>query len=127
MNRLTVFVLLVWVTLAGVLKAEAQPVTTIYSFPLGPANPRAGLTPGKDGNFYGTTEFGGLSGQGTLFKLATNGITTILVNFNGYGNGSDPVANLLLGPDGNFYGTTPGGGTNTTGTNAGGTVFRLSL
>jgi len=120
------FVLLVWATLACVLKADAQPVTTIYSFMKGPANPRSGLTPGRDGNFYGTTEFGGQNNEGTVFKMTTNGIMTTLVNFNGYGNGSWPVANLTLGSDGNFYGTTIGGGTNTSGNNASGTVFRMA-
>jgi uncharacterized repeat protein (TIGR03803 family) len=126
MNRLGMFVLMVWVALAGVLKTNAQPVTTIYSFMNGPANPRAGLTLGNDGNFYGTTQSGGLNNGGTLFKMTTNGIMTTLVNFNGYGNGAGPVANLLLGSDGNCYGTTSGGGTNITGNNAAGTVFRMT-
>jgi len=121
MNRLTLVVLLVWVALAGVLKADAQPITTIYSFLHGPANPQAGLTLGKDGNFYGTTLAGGQNNEGTLFKMTTNGITTTLVNFNGYGNGASPVANLILGPDGNFYGTTKFGGIN-----ADGTVFKVT-
>ena len=65
MNRLTMFGLLVGVALAGVLKIDAQPVTTIYSFLKGPANPRAGLTLGNDGNFYGTTQSGGLNNGST--------------------------------------------------------------
>ena len=119
-------VLWVRVTLAGVLKTDALPVTTIYSFGEGPANPRAGLTLGNDGSFYGTTEFGGQANEGIAFKVTTSGVTTTLVSFNGYGNGGWPVANLLLGADGNFYGTTIGGGTNTTGTNTTGTVFRMT-
>lgn len=126
MNRLTRFVLLVWVALAGILKADAQPVTTIYSFLQGPANPRAGLTLGNDGNFYGTTERGGPNNAGTVFRVTTNGIITTLVNFDGYRNGAWPTANLTLGPDGNFYGTTRGGGTTITGFNTSGTVFRMT-
>jgi len=85
--------------------------------------PYGGLTLGNDGNFYGTTTFGG-SGDGdygTLFKITTNGTLTTLVNFNG-SNGEEPVAALTLGNDGNFYGTTWQGGNSN-----GGTVFCLSL
>jgi hypothetical protein len=33
------------------------------------SNPSAGLILGSDGNFYGTTEAGGMGGQGTTFKF----------------------------------------------------------
>jgi uncharacterized repeat protein (TIGR01451 family) len=127
MNRRTKVAWFVWAAWLGVLPANAQPVMTLYSFIQGAANPRAGLTQGKDGNFYGSTEYGGPGGQGTLFKITTNGVTTTLVNLsgNGYFTGLLPVGNLTLAPDGNFYGTTSAGGTNILGI-YGGTVFRLT-
>jgi uncharacterized repeat protein (TIGR03803 family) len=86
-----------------------------------PAYPVAALVQGSNGNFYGTTESGGASGQGTVFEVTTNGLLTTLVSFNGP-NGSHPVATLALGSDGNFYGTTKRGGTN--GNN--GTAFQMT-
>ncbi len=87
------------------------------------ANPRAALTLGNDGNFYGTTEEGGsIYGEGTVFKVTTNGTLTTLVSFTG-GNGMWPWAALTLGTDGNFYGTTYKGGSG----GGSGTVFRLTL
>jgi uncharacterized repeat protein (TIGR03803 family) len=82
------------------------------------ANPRAALTLGNDGNFYGTTYYGGSGDDGTVFQVTTNGILTVLVAFNG-NNGSLPNA-LTLGSDGNFYGTTGTGGA------GGGTVFKMT-
>ena len=34
------------------------------------ANPYAPLLEGNDGNFYGTTEYGGVSNVGTVFRLS---------------------------------------------------------
>jgi uncharacterized repeat protein (TIGR03803 family) len=76
-------------------------------------NPVAALTLGNDGNFYGTTEDGGNSGCGTVFKVTTNGTLTTLFSFtrnNGVYPRAFPEAALTLGNDGNFYGTTPSGG-----------------
>ena len=44
---------------------------SLYSFTGGNdgGNPAAGLAQGSDGNFYGTTEYGGVSGAGTVFRL----------------------------------------------------------
>ena len=79
------------------------------------AHPMGALTLGNDGNFYGTASAGGLtnskysSGMGTVFKVTTNGTLTMLAAFN-YTNGAAPWAELKLGNDGNFYGTTSDGG-----------------
>jgi uncharacterized repeat protein (TIGR03803 family) len=92
--------------------------STLYSFSGGAdgAFPEAGLALGTDGSFYGTTSGGGTLSDGTVFKIVpttTNFI--ILTNFAGT-NGSFCMAPLTLGKDGNFYGTTDGGGTNDNGT-----------
>ena len=73
------------------------------------AYPRAGLSLGKDGALYGTTTGGGINGQGTVFKITTNGDLKILYLFAGT-NGSLPVTSLLKAGNGNFFGTTLRGG-----------------
>jgi uncharacterized repeat protein (TIGR03803 family) len=83
------------------------------------ANP-TGLTLGKDGNFYGTTEIGGSNGYGTVFQVMTNGSFTKLVDFSYTATGADPTG-LTLGEDGNFYGTTSKGGSS-----GFGTVFQMT-
>ena len=88
-------------------------------------HPFAGLIQGSDGNFYGTTVFGGdLSvnngnGFGTTFKITPGGALTTLMAFNGV-NGGLPQAGLTQGSDGLFYGATSRGGSD-----AGGVLFRL--
>src|SRR5439155_4237 len=90
------------------------------------------LVKGLDGNLYGTTFAGGSNVfcRGTIFRLATNGILTTLASFNGT-NGWQPEAGLVLGTDGDFYGTTAYGGAGykqgmITPELAAGTVFRLT-
>src|SRR5262249_43940058 len=77
------------------------------------AYPRGALALGPDGNFYGTTESGANNGDpfghGTVFRVTSNGILATLAWFSGT-NGEHPLAGLVLGPDGSFYGTTLGGG-----------------
>ena len=81
---------------------------------------------GSDGNFYGTTSSGGTgtSFNGTIFKMTPTGGLTTLVEFTGNGTsneGSNPTAGLVQGSDGNFYGTTRGGGAS-----GAGTVFKMT-
>ena len=79
------------------------------------AEPSAALVLGSDGNFYGTTWYGGSSDNGTVFMVTTNGTLTTLVSF-AYTNGAQPGAALTLGNDGNFYGVTSFGGNSDDGT-----------
>lgn len=73
-----------------------------------------------DGNLYGTAPQSGPGLRGTVFRLATNGVMTILATFSGP-NGSTPRDGLIMGADGNLYGTTASGGAHNLGT-----VFRLT-
>jgi uncharacterized repeat protein (TIGR03803 family) len=101
----------------------AQTLQTLCSFTGGNGqNPCGALTLGNDGNFYGTTQYGGTNNYGTVFKVTTNGTLTSLVSFNG-NNGETPLSGLTLGNDGNFYGTTVSGGS---GGGGGGTVFKVT-
>ena len=84
-------------------------------------SPAAGLTIGADGAFYGVTPAGGLQyGTGTIFRITSDGQLTVIHEFTG-GDGSNPYGELLLGKDGNLYGTTlSGGGTGL------GTIFKIT-
>jgi uncharacterized repeat protein (TIGR03803 family) len=102
----------------------AGALTVLHSFSSSPnegAAPVAGLVQGGDGNFYGTTAIGGMHYQGTVFKIDSTGNLTTLHSFSGSpSEGAGPVAGLVLGSDGNFYGTTAAGGTHYQGT-----VFKI--
>jgi uncharacterized repeat protein (TIGR03803 family) len=95
------------------------------------ANPSAGLVQGSDGYLYGTT--GGTTYDisspflyGSVFKISTNGVLTSLHSFTGGNDGGWPVAALVQGSDGDFYGTTTSGGNIPSGTYGEGTVFKIS-
>jgi uncharacterized repeat protein (TIGR03803 family) len=105
--------------------------TVLYSFGATSTDafqPRAGLILGSDGNFYGTTYAGGANKEsGTVFKITPAGVETVLYSFGATStDGSLPVAGLLQGADGNFYGTTSIGGANGGGATNSGTVFKLT-
>jgi uncharacterized repeat protein (TIGR03803 family) len=84
-----------------------------------------------DGNFYGTTSYGGNLGCnspfgcGTVFKITAGGTLTTLYKFCSKkycADGAVPVGALVQDADENFYGTTSGGGAS----NSAGTVFKIT-
>jgi uncharacterized repeat protein (TIGR03803 family) len=100
-------------------------LTTLHSFDSSDGvNPAAGLILAKDGNFYGTTYYGGdtacSGGCGTIFKITTTGALTTLHSFDST-DGANPIAALIQASDGNFYGTTGDGGANFRGT-----IFKIT-
>jgi uncharacterized repeat protein (TIGR03803 family) len=108
-------------------------LTTLYSFCSQSGctdgyRPVAGLIQGADGNFYGTTQFGGASGActggcGTVFKITPSGTLTTLHSFDGTDGNDLFFAGLIQATDGNLYGATYLGGANGTNT---GTVFKIT-
>src|ERR1700683_2588546 len=74
-----------------------------------------GVLQGTDGNFYGTNTFGGTGTNGTVFKVTPAGAETVLQSFAGSSDGAQPQAGLVQASDGNFYGTTQFGGTDSDG------------
>ncbi len=100
-------------------------LTTLHSFTeadgFAPSN---GLVQATDGNFYGTTSYGGpndtcpnnnLNTCGTIFKMTPSGALTMLHNFAGT-DGATPQSALIQATDGTFYGATTYGGNNNEGT-----------
>jgi uncharacterized repeat protein (TIGR03803 family) len=97
-------------------------LTTLHSFTNADgADPYGGLVQGADGNFYGTTAFGGSGGYGTVFTIDSSGNFATIYSFAvTLTDGFIVYGGLVQGSDGYFYGTTFSGGPN-----GGGTVFRI--
>jgi uncharacterized repeat protein (TIGR03803 family) len=93
--------------------ATAQNYSVLHTFKGTPdgAHPYPSLIRDTAGNFYGTTELGGAFDQGAVFKMNASGAVKVLYSFSGTGDGAQPRASLLRGPDGSLYGTTSSGGT----------------
>ncbi len=100
--------------------ARAGVLTTLHVFNASDGQyPQAALVPGEDGSFYGSTSYGGVSGQGSIFKITTNGTFFPVASF-GFTNGANPYGRLLRSGD-VFFGTTANGGPFSHGT-----VFQLA-
>jgi uncharacterized repeat protein (TIGR03803 family) len=90
--------------------------------------PLGELTRDVQGNLYGTTELGGASNLGTVFKLRSHQShqETVLYSFMGGADGAGPSSGLLRGAAGNLYGTTQiGGGTGCQYNEGCGTIYKL--
>lgn len=102
---------------------------TLYNFKGGNDGsfPLAGLIRDKNGDFFGTTSYGGTHGNGTVFELAPHGVETVLYSFSGKGDGGHPSGGLLKDSSDNLYGTThDGNGTGCGGAGCG-TIFRIAV
>ena len=78
-------------------------------------SPTAPLVQATNGIFYGVSQQGGLHGGGTVFKITSAGKLTVLYNFCSQpicADGAGPIGPLVQASNGNFYGTTIGGGAN---------------
>jgi uncharacterized repeat protein (TIGR03803 family) len=104
--------------------------TVLYSFPgnAGGANPFSGLIRDSRGSLYGTTQNGGASGYGTIFKLSppvppsTVWTRTTIRSFGLPPDGASPYAGLVLdSSNGALYGVTQWGGAT-----GNGSVYRLT-
>jgi len=105
-------------------------LTTLYSFcaQSGCADgggPVAGLLEAANGNFYGTTYYGGAYGLGTVFEITPSGALTTLHSFcspdEACADGQSPECSLIQASDGDLYGTTNEGGAG-----GAGTVFKIT-
>jgi uncharacterized repeat protein (TIGR03803 family) len=88
------------------LNADGSGFTKLHDFS-GPdgAQPQSGLICDSQGNYYGTTAFGGQFNQGVIFKLGADNSYQVLHEFGGSG-GRTPEGPLLIGSDGFLYGMT---------------------
>lgn len=93
-------------------------MTQLYDFSrTDGAHCNMGLTLGNDGNFYGACYDGGDTNHGELYRITPSGVFTSLYSFSNVGgDGADPNASPIQAADGNFYGTTIGGGAHGDGT-----------
>jgi uncharacterized repeat protein (TIGR03803 family) len=110
-------------TLSCVLPASAQTFAVLHAFSgLDGEFPSGGMTIAGNGNLYGVTPYGGTHYYGLAYELKLTGagwVFTPLYQFQGIGDGINPVGDLTFGPDGALYGSALLGGAGA------GTVFSL--
>jgi uncharacterized repeat protein (TIGR03803 family) len=96
-------------------KGSGYTESTLYDFQNAGdgAGPNGDLLLGAGGTLYGTTQYGGTNGKGTVFALAPHGkkyVKTTLWEFGGPNDGAYPAAGLIADASGALYGTTVQGG-----------------
>jgi uncharacterized repeat protein (TIGR03803 family) len=74
--------------------AQAQSLTVLYSFTGSSdgGDPYAGLIRDPMGNLYGTTDYGGTSYAGVVYKIDSSGTESVLYSFTGGSDGAYPFA-----------------------------------
>jgi uncharacterized repeat protein (TIGR03803 family) len=108
---------------------RAQTFTSLAEFNSTDGAGPLALVRGIDGNFYGVTADGGSHAGGTIFRITPAGTLQTVYDFCSQylcADGDNPQW-LMLGSDGNLYGTTSEGGDATCNGGTGcGTVFKLN-
>lgn len=111
--------------------AMGQTFATVVNFDQNNGGwPEAALTQGSDGLLYGTAPGGGNGRAGLIFRLNPEGGVSIVYTFCEHSfecsDGENPVAPLIVGHDGAFYGTAQDGGARGCDGGGCGTVFRVT-
>jgi len=120
--KLRLSLLIIAILTAASSFASTFKVVFSFDFKNGSA-PNGGLISDSEGNFYGTTQFGGPTyNRGVVFKLNAKGEETVLYSFTGQSDGGIPIGRLISDSAGNLYGITSSGGNATCSC---GTVFEL--
>jgi uncharacterized repeat protein (TIGR03803 family) len=83
--------------------------------------PYTGLVQGPDGMLYGTTLYGGNNNKGTIYRIGLDGTSFSIVHHFNESDGENPEGALIVGQNGELYGTTMMGGSSDRGT-----VYRIS-
>ena len=124
----------------NIFKMTAAGKVTNFDNVFGGTNDVDGFAPvappvqGMDGNFYGMTSYGGNrgictygdAGCGVIYRITPSGkVFKVIYTFN-QTNGANPDDALVLGTDGNFYGTTVLGGSVGTSFKNSGVVFKVT-
>jgi uncharacterized repeat protein (TIGR03803 family) len=125
----TVLSMIAMALLFSVGTASGQTYTMLHTYPIGSGNYSGIVWPqvmsqGRDGLLYSTISNDGTKNVGTVFNITSAGQLTTIYSFcpqTGCADGGYPIGGVTLGFDGNFYGTTQGGGSH-----AAGTVFKVT-
>jgi len=121
----------------AVFKVSAAGKLTVYDVFGGVPNIASPFSPpvlGIDGSLYGTADDHGSSGCtygyggcGGIYKIQTTGKNYLVTKLFEQTDGANSVTPLLLGYDGNFYGTTSEGGSSLGGGyGGGGVIFKIT-
>ena len=118
LSRLLTCLLLVLALCLAAAPASAQTFTTLYSFAAGTSDggyPQGGVSIDSSGKLYGTTTSYGSHGTGVVYKLVppTGGgswTESVVYNLGGTNDGKYPYSGVLIGSNGDLFGTTINGG-----------------
>ena len=67
--------------------------------------PHGALVEAPDGNFYGVMRVGANWGAGCVYRITPSGVYTVLHHFGQNNDLKEPYGDLMLGTDGQLYGT----------------------